>query len=293
MIKMFLLPSEQALIEGSRRIGWRLDRGILPSVDDYKARMRVLGKGQRFGHTLRGRINNIDYTQTFIKREVIYRDPRAAPKRKIKVLFDCSSVDRSHSTLQMAGVAIVVCCSILALPGVSVVFQPVGLVRNVREQSFDSPSQISLLIAALRSWIRLPILGLNLGRLRFAIGAEEDRHIVLVTHFISPSILRSLVCPMGMTTVLVEPRLRIGLASGAGFRRGPFGISSIASLYDDVATVHQSIVDAAKPRLGPVLRVSGDESPLDAVASSVNAATGQQKSRRSVGRRLREVLQTI
>lgn len=267
---MFRLPDDKRVLTAARALAWRLESGRVPSIDDFKSRIRLRGRGQRFGHAASGKLRNLDYTQTVVKRELRFRDDRTAPRRRIKLLVDLSASDESASSAQLAGISLVVTCSLLSLPGTSVTLQPFGARNTVRERVYFSISDYRAVRENLKRCFRMPTdPHLVPGKLRFAMGDVDEYHFVLITHYIDPAHLAALSCPLGLSSVLVEPVTGSVLGGGSGFFGGRFGAAGNAVIYDEIQSKYDHYAGSTRRRLGPTLHVRGDALPVAALSDAL------------------------
>lgn len=264
------LPGRRATLELASRVSWQLERGFLPSIDDYQARQRIHGRGQTSGHVDAGRVNRIDFTQSLIKRRVRYRDDRIAPRRKVRVVVDISMCDGSRSARRLLGTALLVSLSLCTLKSTSIILKGTGGTQKYRDQSFGSASEIDLLLDTIADFERGGAGAVTAGKLRFDLGDTTSYSYFLVTHSISPDTLRQLSCPLGMTCVVVEPTAGRIPGIETGVFGGRFGGTSPALLSREFDLIVDQMTAASRGRLGPVLRVRGDTDLSSAFMEGIN-----------------------
>lgn len=261
------LPGRRQTLELAARVSWQLERGFLPSVDDYQARQRIHGRGQTSGHADAGRIHRLDISQSLIKRRIRYRDDSIAPRRKVKVIIDLSMCDGSHSARRLLGAALLVSLSLCTLKSTSIVLKGTAGTQSFRNQSFGSASEIDLLLDTLADFERGAAGRLTAGKLRFDLGDTTSSSYFLISHSVDPHILRQLSCPLGMTCVMVDPSVGRIPGLDTGLLGGRFGGTSAAVLGTEFDAIAEAMTAASRGRLGPVLRVRGDR---DLVNSFLN-----------------------
>lgn len=264
------LPNRRATLELASRVAWQLERGFLPSIDDYQSRQRIHGRGQTSGHVNAGRVNRIDVTQSLIKRRIRYRDDRIAPRRKIRVIVDLSMCDGSKSARRLLGTALLVSLSLCTLKSASIVLKATGGTQAYRDQSFGSASEINLLLDTLAHFESGGGGKVTAGKLRFDLDDTASYSYFLITHFVSPEILRQLSCPLGMTCVVVEPTTGRIPGFETSLFAGRFGGTSQALVGREFALLADQMTSASRGRLGPVLRVRGDTRLASAFIEGVN-----------------------
>jgi len=261
------LPGRRQTLELAARVSWQLERGFLPSVDDYQARQRIHGHGQTSGHADAGRIHRIDISQSLIKRRIRYHHDSIAPRRKVKVIVDLSMCDGSNSARRLLGAALLVSLSLCTLKSSSIVLKGTGGTRNFRNQSFSSASEIDLLLDTLADFERGGAGRLTAGKLRFDLGDTTSSSYFLISHSVDPHILRQLSCPLGMTCVMVDPSAGRILGLDTGLLGGRFGVTSSTLLGMEFDAIEETMTAASRGRLGPVLRIKGN---CDLVSSFLN-----------------------
>ena len=273
------LPARRQTLELSARVSWQLERGFLPSVDDYQARQRIHGRGQTSGQANEGRIHRIDFSQSLIKRRVRYRDDRIAPRRKVKVVVDLSMCDGSRSARRLLGTALLVSLSLCTLKSTSIVLKGTGGTRRFRDQSFGSASEIDLLLDTLADFERGAAGRVTAGKLRFDLGDTTASSYFLISHSVAPDLLRPLSCPLGMTFVIVEPSAGRIPGLETGLLGGRFGGTSAALLGAEFDPVADAMAAACRGRLGPILRVQGDRGLAGAFLDGINKSrTGRART---------------
>ncbi|MBW0365835.1 hypothetical protein [Ensifer adhaerens] len=271
------LPSRRVTLELASRVSWQLERGYLPSVDDYQARQRIRGRGQTFGHTGSGRLHRIDFTQSLVKRSIQYRDDRVAPRRKVKIVVDLSMCDGSRSSRRLLGTAFFLTLSLCTLKSTSVILKGTGGKTQYRDQGFGNAWEFDMMLSTFGHFEAEGGGKVTAGGLRFDLGDTDSYSYFLVTHFISPQILRQVNCPLGLTTVLVEPSVGRIFGVETGLFGGCFGGTSAALLDWEFEELVAHVSAAVRGRLGPVLRVREDK-PL---ATSISGGINQSKSGRT------------
>jgi hypothetical protein len=280
------LPARRRTLELASRVSWQLERGYLPSVDDYQARKRIHGRGQNSGHADTGRIHRIDISQSLIKRRIRYRNDSIAPRRKVMVVVDLSMCDGSRSARRLLGTALLVSLSLCLLKSTSIVLKGTGGTRPFRDQSFGSASEIGLLLDTLGDFERGAAGRLTAGKLRFDLGDTTAWSYFLISHSIDPEILLELSCPLGMTCVMVEPTVGRIPGSETGLVGGRYGGTSAMLMGAEFDLIARAMTAASRGRLGPVLRVRSDRDLASSFFSGVNeghagrARTEDETSRR-------------
>lgn len=218
---MFGLPSSREIGEIGRRVSWRLDFSLVPSVDDFASRLRLKGRGQRIGHVDAGVLRDIDYAASIIKGELRYRDSRTAPQRKIRLLLDLSAKDDVEAANRLCAISVLVAAALLSSPATQITLQPFGLRELIRPHTLQSVGNVSFIEKSLREALRFsPDPHLTLGKLRFAAGDVSRHHLVLLTHYVSPEMLRGFFPYLGMSTILVAPSSGVARQGLAGETSG-------------------------------------------------------------------------
>lgn len=282
------LPARKETLDLASRVSWQLERGYLPAVDDYQARQRIRGRGQTFGHMPNGRIHRIDFTQSYIKQSVQYRDDRVAPRRKIKVVVDLSMCDRSESTTRLLGTAFFLTLSLCSISSVSVVLKGTGSIARHRDQGFGNAWEYDLLHSTIRNFRKTGGGQVRTGGLRLDLGDTDSYSYFLVTHSISSEILKQISCPLGLTPVLVEPSLGRVLGLELGWFGGKLGATSAVHIDEEYDRLAAKVEDAARGRLGATIRVQGT-GPLstaigDAIIRTKSARLRQVHEKRGLFR---------
>lgn len=271
------LPDRKSTLELASRVSWHLERGYMPSIDDYQARQRIRGRGQTFGHIGSGKIHRIDFTQSFVKRTIQYRDDRVAPRRKVKIVVDLSTCDGSRSARRLLGTAFFLTLSLSTLKSTSVIVKATGGKTQYRDQGFGNAWELDMMQSTFGHFDAGGGGKLTAGSLRFDMGDTDSYSYFLVTHSISPEILRQVNCPLGLATVLVEPSVGRIFGVETGFFGGRFGGTSAAFLDREFDELVEQVADATRGRLGPVLRVRGD----DALATAIFEGVSESKAGRA------------
>jgi len=265
------LPEQRVLYREIQTIGLQLDRGVIPGAANYRSRKRFIGRGERMGLRKTGKLRDLDITSTVIKGEPIYRDDRIAPKRRVRLMVDLSTLDGSPATRRLLSVAAIVCGAILSLPDAEVTLSAFGCYHQISPYLLSSTGDLRIAIGGLKAYAReIPDARLNAGKIRMACGDTNAVHIVIVTHYLDPDLLLSVGFPLGCTIFLIEPPRGIFTSSSFGIFGGFAAFSPSISLSDKTDEKYANFRKRTISRLGTSYVVSASKKPLMAVRQSIN-----------------------
>jgi hypothetical protein len=265
------LPEQRVLYREIQTISLQLDRGIIPGAAHYRSKKRFIGRGERMGLRNAGKLRDLDITSTVIKGEPIYRDDRIAPKRRVRLMVDLSTLDNSPATRRLLSVAAVVCGAILALPDAEVTLAAFGCQHQISPYLLSSTGDLRIAIGGLKAYSKeIPDSRLNAGKIRMACGDTNAIHIVIVTHYLDPDLLLSVRFPLGCTVFLVEPSRDILTSSSFGIFGGLAAFGPSISLHDEIEEKYANFRKRTISKLGASYVVSARKNPLTAVRQSIN-----------------------
>lgn len=267
------LPQRDAdLYTWARRIAPLFDRGPRAALLLATSRQRLAGPGELAGISDLGRLRDIRYTRSEIRDKEVYRYREISPERQAIVLIDLRDVAQNLESRRLVSCAVAAAVLLVAIPDTTLTWAAFGADRLVPPIDIESSNPARLLRGAAEAMLRFgrdPLrfsLRKQEGMIRRVLAYAPDAHLVLVTHYLEPELLRRLPFAFGASIFLVE-----GAADGLRNPRGGMTFSGLLppGLTGELNPPFHQAAEQLQSRRSHCLPIPAEGDLLEAITATI------------------------
>jgi len=263
--------TDRETLKHLKRLSIPVETGLLPSVEMFKARSRIRGKGERIGFRNAGRIQDYHPMLSNIRDQPVFRDNLTTRQRRILLLVDFHTINEARDATRLVEATTLIGGMLLQLPETVTTVSVFGLDTRVRPCELNSVGQYGY----WRKWVEslaqqhadpYP----SAGKMRMATFLDPDAYIVFVSHYLKLKWLDGLSFPFGGCLFLVAPPTG-GFFNSKGGAYGENPFQSTAMQEDSIFLKYENLADTLKAKRIVTHIVKGKDSPLEALEKALTS----------------------